>query len=346
MQKKNLFKLCGLAVLLFINACDEKECCVISGEYSKGVFVTNEGNFGNGTGTITHYNLETKATQQDIFYKENLRPIGNILQSATTHRDKVYAVVNNAQKVEIVEAGTFQELGAITNLAQPRYFLGISDTKAYISQWGIDGSSGSIKVIDLQTNTIIKTIETGGGPEKMLLYNNKIYAVNSGGFNRSKLLYEIDPTNDTILRTFTIGDNPNSLAIEANTLWVLCGGYNDWQNPTNSTNGSIYKINLGTGISTLVKNLSVNGATHLEGKNSIYYFNAGGTLHKLNTSTEQTTPFVNKYFYGLGYFNNRIYAADAKNFSSNGEVYIFKEDSNIAIDSFETGIIPNGFMFR
>lgn len=345
MNNKIILKLSLLLLLLTVAACKKEDCCNNFGAYSQGIFVVNEGPFGNGTGSIT-FNYPGIKTEQDIFNKVNKRPLGNVVQSMAFHGSNAYIVVNNAAKVEVVDAQTFVSTGVINGLAQPRYFLGVNAFKAYVSQWGADGVSGSIEVIDLSSLTVTKSIPLGGGPERMLLYNKKVYVANSGGFGKSDELYVIDTSSDTVEKTLHVGDNPNSLAIDGNTLWVLCGGYADWVDPSNSTNGSLHSYNIATG--ALVSNIALanNGAKDLTKADNGLYFNFDGSIYNLPSNAGTVNVFATRNSYGLGYNNGQLYATDAKDYSSNGMVYIYNTNAAVTIDSFETGVIPNGVYFQ
>ena len=64
-----------------------------------------------------------------------------------------------------------------------KYFLPVSNTVAYVSQWGKDGLNGSLARIDLATNKVVKVIPVGTGPEKMILADANIEdAVNGAAF--------------------------------------------------------------------------------------------------------------------------------------------------------------------
>ena len=98
MKKLNLLLLV-LALLgtLFFNSCtkdDKKE----NFPYDNGVFITNEGPFQSGSGTITFYDKATGLTQEKIFETVNAMPLGNIVQSMNIFNNKAYIVVNNANK--------------------------------------------------------------------------------------------------------------------------------------------------------------------------------------------------------------------------------------------------------
>ena len=79
-----------------------------------GYFVTNEGNFGSGNGSISYVDSYNNASEFDI---------------------------------------TTSYLNTI-DVSSPRYMAAVSNTKAYVTDWGING----VQVLDLTTNTILSTI--------------------------------------------------------------------------------------------------------------------------------------------------------------------------------------------
>src|ERR1043165_7729268 len=90
-------------MLVILSACKKKDETTVTpatADYSNGVFVTNEGQFGSGSGTISFYNRSSKTVTADIFQKANSFPLGNVVQSMNVFNDKGYIVVNNAQKIE------------------------------------------------------------------------------------------------------------------------------------------------------------------------------------------------------------------------------------------------------
>jgi DNA-binding beta-propeller fold protein YncE len=71
--------------------------------------------------------------------------------------------------------------------------------------------------------------------------------------------------------------------------------------------------------------------------NIISYNTSTRTITSSSLGTAYATDFDSK--------RNRIYVADAKDFSSTGEVKTFTVDGKVD-KSFETGIIPTNFCFR
>jgi DNA-binding beta-propeller fold protein YncE len=344
-----------LGVLLF-NACkpdviDPVVPVVVAPTYEKGVLITNEGPFKTGTGTIDFWDREKAVVTNDVFGTNNSgAQLGNIVQSVNVIGGKAYVVVNNSGKVEITDVKTFKSVGKLEGFDQPRYILDVDGKKAYLTQWGKDGLAGSIKVIDLATNTISKTIETCPGPEKMLKVGTKIYVTCSGGpINDSRIMI-IDIATDKLDKFLDMKDdnfNPNSLQVDATgAVWVLCRGKLD-ANYKPITPAKIVRIVNGEVNATVT---TTNGAANL-------CINKAGTKLFYTTGTDVMTWDVNNqqvavssfakisaYNIGIDPKTNFLYIADPKDYISKGEVLIYNPNG-VLDKKFTAGVIPSGFWF-
>jgi YVTN family beta-propeller protein len=350
-------KICVLLILssaLSFSAC-KKEKDDPAGKYSNGVFVTNEGPFGSGTGTVSFIDRDKKTIENDIFEKTNNRPLGNIVQSLTIIGNKAYIVVNNADKIEIAHADDFTEAGVISGLKLPRYMVAASVSKAYVSQWGNRGVNGEVKVINLVTNAVTKTIATGKGAEGMLLVGNKLFVANAGGFDNDSTVVVIDTNTDSVVATITVGSNPASMAKDMNgNVWVLCMG--KWKADFSSleVKGSLYKLNASNYqvLASFQFDSEFSQPTDLivnKNGNKLYYsYNGKVYTQDINAASLQLNVLIPRNFYALGIdpVSEYLYAGDAGNFQSNGKVLRYNSVSGAVIDSFEAGIGPNGFYFK
>lgn len=324
---------------LFVACSDQRECCDLppEGDYSKGVFVVNEGPFG-GSGTISWYNPTTGEAQDSLFEKANQgASLGQFVQSLSFHNGKGYIVVNGANRVVIVNASTFEYLDTIGGLALPRFFLPIDPNTAYISQWGADGLTGSVAKVDLNTNKVQKTIPTGFGPDKMVRVNDRVYVANSGGYGVDASLSEILISNDQAqLQSFQNGKNPASLVSHNQELFYLCKGYYLDSNPVGWLN---FVSNAGPGTETP----AYSDDLVLDEDNGNLFFIGGGKVYQSNTANPESSLSVllTQSAYGLGYDADQdlLYCADARDFSSPGEVVVYKTDGT-RVGAFRCGIAP------
>ncbi len=82
--------------------------------------------------------------------------------------------------------------------------------------------------------------------------------------------------------------------------------------------------------------------------NTLFYLLGGSVFSQsVNSMTPSTTPIISGFFYGLGIdpVENLIYASDAGDFASDGQVMRFNSDGTL-IDTFQVGVIPGDFFFN
>lgn len=321
--------------------------------YGNGVFISNEGNFGSGNGSISYYNYATDEVTNNIFSAVNGRSLGDVLQSVTIHNGLAYMVLNGDNKIEVASAGNMTEKGVITGFNAPRYLLGLSDTKAYVSEWG-SGMGTEIQVIDLTNLSITKSITVGMGPEKMILHNDKVYVANSGGWGNANTISVIDPSTDAVVKTITLdGDSPRDFIVDANDdIWVLCAGYiNYYSTPVTETPSVLVRIDPST--NEVAESITIGESYHptclevSKNGNNLFYGAGYGVqgIYKMSitdTSTP-TTPLIDKSFYGftVNPETGNIFACDAGYFTANGTLYRYQPDGT-ELGNYEVGIGPNG----
>ena len=342
-----------ISLIFLTNACDDSNDTV-SGIFSDGVFITNEGTYSAGNGSVSYYSYTNDTLTNGIFNSVNNRVLGDVVQSLTVHNHKAYIVVNGSNKIEVATSNDFIEFGVITEVTSPRYFLGINNNKGYVSQWG---ENGVIKVIDLSALAVTKTITVGAGPEQLIYHNNYIYVANSGGLSNDNTISVIDPSTDELIKTITLdGDSPRDFAIDANgDLWVLCNGYiqydyTDWS-VVSETASKLIRINPTT--NEVVQTIIISETQHptcLEAsKNGNNLFYGGGYgfqgIYKMSISDTEvpSTPLLDKYFYGFNVNKEtgNIFAMEAPSFTANGTLWRY-DVNGTELGSYEAGIGPNG----
>lgn len=346
----NLLKFClslGLCIFfLGFNACKPADETAL-GNYSSGVFITCDGAFPSGTGVVSFYN-RADAAQVDIFGKENnSAALGNTVQSMTLYNGKAYIMVNNANKIVITDAKTFQTPETVTGINYPHQFLPLDKTRAYVSEWGEKGLKGAIKVYDIVNKTFAKTILTGGsGAGNMLRIGATVWVINNSGLNFTKAdstIALVDVDRDSVTKTIKVGGSPNSMVQDVNgDVWVLCGS------------GKLVKIR--NGVIDLTFDVP-QYSTRLTGDltSSNLYFTSGNKVYqkdllnfgKTPPSVFLTQPYLNSpYSLGFDPKTGYMYCGDAENYASAGTVYIFDPATKALKDSTKVGIAPNGFIFQ
>ena len=343
----------SVIILITIISCKkDDEPPVTNLIFENGVFIVNEGLFQTGTGTISFFNRNTKNVEQNIFEKTNARPLGNVVQSIEIFNEKAYIVVNNANKIEIVNSKNFKSTGTINNITYPRYFIGINQEKAYISSW-----ADNVTVINLSKNTIIKTIPAGTGPEKMLKVDNKVFVLNQGGFSIDSTITVINIQTDEVIATIQAYPKPTGIQLDKNgKVWVMCSG-KGWNAYPANDDSQGHLICIDTNNFLIEKDISfISTSEHPEKliinteKDKLYYNYPDGVYEfDINADSLNHTPLINRnnMFYGLGFDNTTgyIYGAEVFDFVQDAWVYRYKTNGTL-VDSFKVGIIPGEFYFQ
>jgi len=337
-----------ITTFFFLLACKKKEVGPqrVDGtsyykEIGQKIVIGCEGNFGWGNASMTIYNSLTKTTSNNVYQNQNNVALGDVLQSTTVFNGNLYVVVNNSNKIEVLDTANFISKGVITGLTSPRYFLGISPSKAYVS----DLYSNKITIVNPSTFQTIGSITTGGWTEQMVLYGNKVYVTKKA----TNQILIVDYTSDLIVDSITVGREPNSLVLDnQNNLWVLCSGGINESLPQlvkiNTLSNSVVNSFVFSSVAQSPTSLCVDSS-----KTTLFYLNNGVYKHTVNATTLSNSPFIssgNAIYYGLGInpYNNDIYVADAIDYVQAGKVYRFLFDAS-PIDTITTGIIPQDFSF-
>jgi hypothetical protein len=339
--------------LILITGCIDKNNVTPSGTWANTVFIINEGPFQTGSGSVSAFNRESLEVTNNLFETVNGRPLGNIVQSMTIYKDKAYIVVNNSGKIEVVNLADFKSDTTIEYLVLPRYFIGFNDQKAYVSCW-----DSTVKVINLIDYSIIASIQTGTGPDEMILAGDKLFVLNSGGFDTDSTVSVIRTDDDEPAVLIKVGDRPSGIQKDVNgNIWVLCSGkgWNGFPAPGDSR-GKLVCIDPVS--FEIIKEIyfpdSENHPDNLiidENGTKLYYSHPAGIFaFSVYALSLETLPLItgNAMFYGLGYdkATKMVLATDPLDYAQNGWVFRFNAADGAAVDSFPVGVIPNGFCFN
>ena len=344
-KMKSMLLMAAIMPALLISSCRKEKNDSATVNTGTGIYILDQGGYGHVNASLSFFDKTTKTVTNDLFYKANGRDLGDVAQSMGEANGKYYIVVNNSNKIEVIDKNSSKSLAIIQGVNLPRYFLYINSTKAYVTEWGANGVGGKVDVINLTSNTVTKTIPVGEGAENIMLVNNKVYVANSGGYTNAKTISVINPSTDIVDTTFEVGDNPNSLAIDVNgKLWALCGGI------YGTAKASLVRINPATNaieqtFPLSIPSLSINNLIISPSGNTLYYC-IDGKVHNQSVanSQQENTLIFNRPFYAIfiDKASNYFYAADAKNYTDNG--WVIRYNVNFTpIDSFEVGIAPGFF---
>ena len=359
----NKFKSIALIALagLFLQSCNNDDSPINNpeqGTYSKGVFVLNEGGMGSANADITYYNPNEKISDtnpiQNIFKKANAgAQLGDVAQDFVFKGNKGYIVVNNSNKVEIVDNTSFKKVSTITeNILNPRY-LAVTDKYIYVTNWGTssDPNDDYIAVYTSSDNKFVKKISVAEGPGHIIAENNVIYvAFEESGRNNvyGKSIAIIDEAKNSTT-TIVVGDSPTGLVKTGNYLFALSQGLPSWS--SNETAGSLTRIDLANNNNTSTFNLSkTEHPDYLVESDGYLYYAIAKDVYKMKVDasalpTSKLFKSTATYLYGLKVNGSSIYVLDAKDFKSAGNLSVYNT-TGVLQEDITTGIGPNSIIVK
>jgi DNA-binding beta-propeller fold protein YncE len=342
-----------LVISLMISGCakDPAKIPLPDYAYNDGVLIANEGTFGSGTGTVSYINRDGSTLKHNIFQEANyLQPLGNVVQSISVIDNQAYIVVNNANRIEVVNKYSFISMASIEDVDNPRFILDVDPGKAYVSSW-----DGKIKVLDTDLNLITMEIEASPGQEKMLKVDNHAWILNQGGLGIDSTITIVDISSDEVIETLQVYPRPTGICEDKyGMIWVMCSGRLDYH-PDGASEGHLIAINKVN--YSIERDLIFPDDQHhplqlqINHNGDVLYYIYPGGLSQLSIDDENISldPFIeySGTFYSFGYDpkDHKIYAADALDFSQSGRVLVFDALSGEELYTFKAGVIPTHFYF-
>lgn len=321
----------------------------------QGLFILNEGTFTYANSSLSYYDIETGTVENNIFFRVNDAPIGDVGQSLTKVGDDLYIVVNNSKYIYKVDAQSIVYKAKIEGFTSPRYMLPVGNGKAYVS----DLESRGLWVLDLNTLQH-HFLETGNTTEAMVKIGDEVFVANWSNYYPSQIGIEtsnktiqvIDCVNDMLVAEIEIAPEPNAMVVDKNNhIWVSCSGA--YVEPAivcidPVTRTVIHRFDLSA--DSYPSGMAIDGT----GEN-VFFMNGGyGTLnvYKMSVDAAQLpdTPFITaegKLFYNLKVNpeNGDVYITDAKDYVSNGDLLRYSADGTL-IATASLGIIPSYMLFN
>lgn len=334
---KNKILLFSISLLFF--ACEKAESPVPQVIENLDVVILNEGNFRSGNSSISLYGNTGVVTDKVFQSNNNGRPLGDVAHSMIQHNDKLYIVVNNSNKIEVVGIQDFKSVGSIQGLNSPRYILPVGGNKAYVS----DLYEDKINVIDLESLALLKQIETKGWTEEMVLVQNEAFVCQVD----SNQVWVIDVNTDSVLTKINTGISPQSIVKDINdNVWVSCSGGFGLGFPTLIQINSNSKQEIKR-LEILDLNRSMGSLKTNRNGDELYYLSQDIYKLSINDTVLPINSFIssnNRTFYDFGMEPDfdQFYVADAIDYQQSGIIYQYNSLGQ-EIGNFRVGLIP-GFI--
>jgi hypothetical protein len=354
---KPVFSAVVATAILF--SCDNDNNDPVGADYSRGVYIVNEGSYTQNNGSISYFSPSAGQITNGIFESVNMRPVGDVVQSFSVVGDTTgYIVVNGSGKVEIVRLKDFKVTSAPLPVEYPRYFLQVSPDKGYLTSGSMQGK---VYVVDLLSRKISGTIPVGYGPETMVALDNRVFVVNSGGWSVDSTISVVDVNTDEIISRIDVGKVPLDIALDKNDhLWVYCKGYAtySWDPPydlISETDAMLLQIDPLTGNTIWQYSVGKAGdytatppklAVSEEGDH-IFYLRPEGVF-KLDVQNPAISPgpLIPGMYYGLEVnpSDGNLYLFESS-FTGNGIFKIYNTAGE-PVAQGTVGIAPNGAVFN
>ena len=313
---------------------------------AKKLIICNEGNFGSINANITLYDPASGSLVPDAYTPVNSNQyIGDVLQSGIKFNEKYFWAVNNSGKVVVTDKN-FIKLATISGFISPQYIQFISNNKAYASNYinpTLANQTNYIQVLDVNANTISKTIRLDGWSEQMVESYGKVYVTNM----KRKYVYVINSASDVIVDSIFVNATNSCIVKDQNEkLWVSCNADATHNIPARLLRINPLKDSVEADISLQTTQSSVSRLVINGGGSTLYFLM--NDVYKMPITASSSSPLIahgSMAFYGLCIdpVDETIYVSDAIDYNQNGNVLLYKPDGSF-ISTFKAGISP-GYMW-
>lgn len=315
-----------------------------------GVYVLCEGLFQMNNSTLSYYDFSSNTLTEQFFLQQNGRGLGDTGNDLKSYGSKLYCVVNNSNRVEVMRLKDAVSIQVI-NLPnkQPRH-IAFYKNKAYVSCF-----DGEVVRIDTTTLQVDGAVYSGQNPEGISVCNGKLYVANSGGLNYpnyDNTVSVIDLNAFALVKTIEVGVNPYAVA-NYDDRFVYVTSRGDY----NSVSANLHKIDCQSDVVVKDYDMAVFGLYVFENKAYLYSNNLTAEANWIKVLNLETDVVEKENFiadgttlrrpYGImvNPMNGDVYVTDAFNFTVNGDVYCFDRDGRRKF-SFSVGLNPSSMVFR
>lgn len=155
-----------------------------------GFYLLNEGNLGSNKSTLDYYDFTKGVYQRNIYGITNPtvpKELGDVGNDIAIYGNRLYAVINASNKVEVMDAKTAKRIGQIEipNCRYIKFNQGYAYVTSYAGPIQIDPDytqKGYVAKVDTGTLKVTSQCIVGFQPDGLEITGGKIYVANSGGY--------------------------------------------------------------------------------------------------------------------------------------------------------------------
>ena len=156
----------------------------------KGFYLLNEGNMGSNKATLDFYDFATGIYTRNIYAERNPhvpKEMGDVGNDIGIYNNKLWAVINVSNKIEVMDAQTTLRIGQIEipNCRFIKFHKGYAYVTSYAGPVVIDPDYeqlGFVAKINTVTLEVVDRCLVGFQPDELEISVDKIYVANSGGY--------------------------------------------------------------------------------------------------------------------------------------------------------------------
>lgn len=356
-MKKYLFY---LFFVTFFVACDDLNDKTVSIAFPENtneigrLFVLSEGLYNQNNSTLCCIDFTNRTIETNFFEKINKRGLGDTANDMKRYGNQLWIVVNGSSQIEIINLATGKSLKQILLIDNgknrlPRYVT-YWEGKAYVCCF-----DGTVAQIDTTSLEVEDYLTCGRNPDGIGAVNGKLYISNSGGLDfptYDSTVSVIDLATKQEIKKINVGINPYKLEVDnEGDVYVVSRGNNldikpKWYRIDSKSDEVVQIFN-----DLPVVNFVIHNDTAY-----LYNFDFVTNdywIKSFNCKTEQIirdhfitddTVIERPYSIYAHPVNGNIYITDAKNYTSNGDLFCFDKNGKLRYDIKGIGLNPNAVL--
>jgi len=295
--------------------------------------------------TLSHYDTVTQILENHILQ------LGQYANQIVIQNSIGYVVNSGVHNIQVINLETETTLDHIQcpNGSNP-YWMALhpGGDKAYVSGF----FTNTVYVIDLIENSVVNSLSVGSVPEGMIVYDDKLFVMNSSYGSPTGSVTVIDVNNDSVLDQIPVGNNPQFGAVDAmGRLHIVCTGNYGYGNPP--VWGNIYIINTTT--HEVITTLEIGGSPTkiaIHPNDTAYLADGFGLGFMAYNSIDLSIihSAIDLWASGGSFIqfdeNGILYLGDSVDWINNGKVYIYSENEEL-LHTLTVGVNPQdaGFYY-
>lgn len=216
----------------------------------EGVYILNNGSWGQNNASVTAYNLTSKEVSGSAFLAANGVQPGDLLQDGLRDGNNIWLAVYASQLIFLTDENLKIKASITANNPEdasaklsPRYMIK-AEGKIYVTYY--EGYVGEI-----EGSAVSRIVKVGPNPEGIAYAKGKLYVANSGGMNYpsyDNTLSVIDCKSFKEIEKITVNTNPCKVVASSNGNWIYVsslGNYADVPGgleAVNTSNNTVSKL--------------------------------------------------------------------------------------------------------